>query len=246
MESGDGCVGAPIEIVNNRLKMLLSASEAMRCARGRAAHDRLDFLAASRFFLTSLLDAVADSFKDDNNRQEGDEEEGADEATVVPQYFTLSLDEDIDPRLVAAAHVLSMTVVEWVAVRRRGGTDASHAEENKCDADDPSTCIAHEVLLSCTCLLLHKHVCLRVCRFLGVSTHNLSVWEGKSKQYSEEKKTEYEEEEPFRYWSSKTQVAFCEYIVVNFDHLTFTSNPDALTESDAKRVPTLYLGSCSL
>ena len=145
MESGDGCVGAPIEIVNNRLKMLLSASEAMRCARGRAAHDRLDFLAASRFFLTSLLDAVADSFKDDNNRQEGDEEEGADEATVLPQYFTLSLDEDIDPRLVAAAHVLSMTAAEWVAVRRRGGTDASHAEENKRDANDPPTCIAHEV-----------------------------------------------------------------------------------------------------
>ena len=134
------CVGTPIEIVNIRLETLLSASEAMRCTRGRAARDRLDFLAVSRFFFTSPRDAVADSFEDDD-----EQEEGADEATVLPQYFSLSLDEDIDPRLVAAAHVLSMTAAEWVAVRRRGGTDASHAEENKRDANDPPTCIAHEV-----------------------------------------------------------------------------------------------------
>ena len=68
-----------------------------------------------------------------------------------------------------------------------------------------------------------------------MSTYNSSVWEGESEQYSEEKKTEYEEEEPFMYWSSKTQVQCREYFELNFDHLTFTSNPDALTESEAKR-----------
>ena len=117
-------VGTPIELANVRLETILDACAACRGVRGCAAADRLDFLAASRCFARMLQDEAY---------EEGEDESGMTASmTEIPRYFTLSLDEDIDSRLVAVAHVLSMSAKEWADVRAQ-------------DATDPSTSIATDV-----------------------------------------------------------------------------------------------------